>query len=354
MLPDQASDRARGAGRLHARAGAGGGRGRRGRAHPGGDARRPHRAGSTTRSRRPPRNCRTSRCGSPSSAGASCIARGEHLQLIQPQLHAADELRHPARLGLAQGLAQQLARALAVAVAAARDQHLRVLAPHQRDDRPQAARRVDLQRLPRSAARRRRTGPARRSAARGSGAWSRGWRPGRPGRACRGAARAAGRAPGACSRVADQRAGLAEQRDRGEPEHVARDRGELVLASVAELRHARLRCSRRAGAPSAGSRARRRAPGSAGCSPRSRRRSPAARPRGGAGSASGRRGSSRRRGRRRGGRARRPRARAARRRRRGPPSAPTRPPSRPRSGDRAAGAARRRASRARGGRRARP
>ena len=76
---------------------------------------------------------------------------------------------------------------------------------------------------------------------------------------------------------------------------------------------------------------------------RSSRRSPTARPRAGAGSASGRRRSSRRRGPARGGRARRPRARAARRRRRGPPSAPTRPPSRRRSGCRAAGAARRRA-----------
>ena len=41
--------------------------------------------------------------------------------------------------------------------------------------------------------------------------------------------------------VADQRARLAQQRDRGEPEHVARDRRELVPRQLAELRHAGLR-----------------------------------------------------------------------------------------------------------------
>src|ERR1700742_3414255 len=63
-------------------------------------------------------------------------------EFVEPQLHAADELGHAARLGLAQGLAQQLAGPIGLA---AGDQQLGVLAPHERHDGSQPAPRVDLE-----------------------------------------------------------------------------------------------------------------------------------------------------------------------------------------------------------------
>ena len=117
--PRQALTAARGARGLHARARPRGGRGGRGRAHPRGDARRPHRPGASTRWTRPRRSCRRTRSGSRWSAGAWCSpTRTSGLKLGQPRLHTADQLRHPARLGLAQRLAQQRLGARAVAVAA--------------------------------------------------------------------------------------------------------------------------------------------------------------------------------------------------------------------------------------------
>ena len=78
------------------------------RAHPRRHARRPDRARRRSRWTRPPRTCRTSRSGSPSSAGASCITGTSiaGFQLIKPHPHPADELRHPALLGLLERLAQ--------------------------------------------------------------------------------------------------------------------------------------------------------------------------------------------------------------------------------------------------------
>src|SRR4051812_22037372 len=160
------------------------------------------------------------RSNSPQSALTSCRC----LKLGESHLHTADELRHPARLGLAQRLLEQRARPLALA---AGQEQLGELAPHQRDHRPQPADGVAAQPGDEM-----RLGPV--ELAHGGGEQRQ--------EAMR-RAHARGLADlhelagvrfeqaiedGRLLGVADKRARLAQQRDRREPEQIARDRGELV------------------------------------------------------------------------------------------------------------------------------